>query len=97
VLTGQGFEYNRTIGAIRGVALRPGRMALEAAARLSVLDLNSGAFRGGVARDVTLGVNWYLSRNYRVMANYVRSETLALPTTPGRSARVFAVRLQTNY
>jgi phosphate-selective porin OprO/OprP len=97
VLTGQGYDYNHTSGIVSGVALRPGRQALELAARFSVLDLNSREARGGLARDFTLGVNWYLSRNYRITANYVSSRTLDLPNLPTRRAHVIAVRLQAAY
>jgi phosphate-selective porin OprO/OprP len=97
VLTGQSYDYNRTAGIVRGVAVQPGRNALELAARFSVLDLNSGEARGGVARDFTLGVNWYLGRNFRVTGNFVRSETRDLSMIPNRSARVFAMRLQSAF
>lgn len=97
VLTGQGFDYSRSTGSIRGVAVRPGRQALELAARLSTLDLNSAEARGGVARNFTLGVNWYLSRNFRIMANYVRARAIDLSPGLNRKARVVAVRLQANF
>ena len=45
--------------------------ALELAARYSTLDLNSGSIPGGQERNVTLGVNWYISRRFRLMAEYI--------------------------
>ncbi|WP_447407200.1 porin, partial [Clostridium perfringens] len=43
----------------------------ELAARYSAIDLDTGRFRGGVERDVTLGVNWYPEPNIRLITNYI--------------------------
>jgi phosphate-selective porin OprO/OprP len=45
--------------------------ALELAARYSTLNLNSGSILGGQERNVTFGINWYISRRYRLMAEYL--------------------------
>jgi phosphate-selective porin OprO/OprP len=45
--------------------------AVELAARYSMVDLNSGSVPGGLERDVTLGVNWYINPKFRVMAEYL--------------------------
>jgi phosphate-selective porin OprO/OprP len=45
--------------------------ALEFAARYSMLNLNSGSVPGGRERNVTLGINWYINRRFRVMAEYL--------------------------
>ena len=51
--------------------------AWEVGYRYSWLDLNDGstanAFQGGLAIDHTLGLNWYLNPNLRLMWNYVHS------------------------
>lgn len=49
--------------------------AVEVAARYSNLDLNDGVVQGGEVDDITLGVNWYLNNNTRLMANYIMSNT----------------------
>jgi phosphate-selective porin OprO/OprP len=42
------------------------------AARISSLDLDDG-IDGGRLDDLTLGVNWYLNPNTRVMLDYIRA------------------------
>jgi phosphate-selective porin OprO/OprP len=44
--------------------------AWEVAARYDTMDLNDGALRGGEIDQITLGLNWYLNPNTRVMFNY---------------------------
>lgn len=48
--------------------------AWEVAARISNLNLDDGAVRGGEADAVTLGVNYYMTRDLRFSANYVLTE-----------------------
>jgi phosphate-selective porin OprO/OprP len=51
----------------------PGWGAIELAARFSYLDLEDGSARGGRQFDTTLGVNWYLNAQVRLMLNWVRA------------------------
>ena len=46
--------------------------AFEVAARVSQMDLSSAA--SGILNDISLGLNWYLNPNTRVMINYVSGE-----------------------
>jgi phosphate-selective porin OprO/OprP len=48
--------------------------AWEVAARVSYLDLNGNGVQGGLLRDITAGVNWYLNPNFRWMVNYIFSD-----------------------
>lgn len=69
--------------------------AFELAARVSHLDLNfreglegtaavPGTVRGGEQDIITLGVNWYLNANFKVMMNYLMIDVDRLnPAGPG--------------
>jgi phosphate-selective porin OprO/OprP len=48
--------------------------ALELAARYDWIDLNDGAVEGGEMGTLSLGVNWYLNPNARVMFNFVAAD-----------------------
>lgn len=53
---------------------RGGLGAWQLAARYSQLDINDVGVSGGEMRNLTLGLNWYLNPNTRLMWNYVSSE-----------------------
>lgn len=48
--------------------------AWQIAARYDVTDLTDEGIFGGDQESITLGVNWYLNRHSRIMANYVMSD-----------------------
>lgn len=97
VITGQRYVYSRRAGIVSGVNLKRGRTAVELAARYSELDLNDGNFNSGQAGALTIGVNWYLSENIRLMANYVRSDAHDMEDRADREADLLATRLQLNF
>jgi phosphate-selective porin OprO/OprP len=47
--------------------------AIELVGRLSGLDLNDGPIQGGRMHDLSLGINWYMTRANRLGMNYIRS------------------------
>ena len=77
-LTGENRPYKKSRGyfdAVKPLANALGEKgglgAWELAARYSAFDLRDGAVDGGEIHDVTLGVNWYLNPNTKVLANYI--------------------------
>jgi len=103
-LTGESRPYQRAYGAFGPV--KPAENALgkdgghgawEVAARYSAIDLRDDNTDEGQLDDITVGVNWYLNPNTRVMMNYILA---ALdPTNPGADGdtNILEFRVQFNY
>ncbi len=96
-LTGEHRPYNSGSGYFERVRPnsnfgRDGWGAWEVAARYSHLDLNNEAIEGGELRDFTLGLNWYLNPNMRIMWNYVRADR-----TSGGDANAYLMRFQLTF
>lgn len=69
VVTGESRRYR--YGRFKGIPAERPSGAWELAARLSYLDLNDGQVSGGREHNLTLGVNWYVKDNLRLMLNYI--------------------------
>ena len=102
-LTGDHRPYNKEEGCfssvkpIKNFKWGEGIGAVELAARYSYLDLNdsdASSSATGRLKDATVGVNWYLNPNTRVMLDYVHAR--AFPDTKGNDgdADMFAMRFQ---
>lgn len=82
ILTGEHRPYRNSAGLFGrvepesnfGWKAEDGWGAWELAARYSSVDLNDGGVRGGEQDDITLGLNWYLNANTRVIWNYIRGD-----------------------
>ncbi len=78
--------------------------AWELALRYSTLDLNDfrGGITGGKATNITLGANWYVNPNIRIMVNYVIVNNDAHADAAGTRRgdddfKVFQMRFQVNF
>jgi phosphate-selective porin OprO/OprP len=105
-ITGEIHRYKMANGTFTGVVpinnfhpLKGEWGALELGLRHSYLDLNDGNIKGGKERNITAGLNWYLSSKNRFMFNYIRAnlEDRDTPFIDDGSADIFQVRFQFAY
>jgi phosphate-selective porin OprO/OprP len=68
--------------------------AWEVGIRFAFLDLNDQEIYGGELADITVGLNWYMTPNARMMFNYVNSsvENAGADGTDAGSANIFETR-----
>lgn len=97
LVTGGRYDYSNSQGLFDGPRMRKGRGVVELAARYSRLDLNDDTVVGGNGRALTVGANWYIIRNLRIMADYTDSEVDFSGTTPTINNKVGVARLQVNF
>ncbi len=76
LINGKQRKYSTRSGVFGRVNTKAGSV-WEVAVRYSYLNLNSGTgtITGGKQANTTLGLNWYLNRNARVMFNYIQVDT----------------------
>jgi phosphate-selective porin OprO/OprP len=80
-LTGEHRGYRRSRGSFYRVKLKETFSpiergtwgAFEVAGRYSYLDLSDRNIRGGTENNVSLGLNWWLYSNFRIMTNWVHA------------------------
>jgi len=105
-LTGESRKYKTKGGVFDRV--KPNRSfewgkspgAIELTARYSQLDLSDEKIRGGRLNDVTLGINWYLNPNTRVMMNYVMADvnrSVGGTRLSDDDANLFGMRFQIDF
>lgn len=92
--TGESRRYSSRRAVFRGV--RPERAwgAVELAARYSALDLTDAGIRGGDEQNVSVGINWYLMRNFRLMFNYIHANANRSGTLEEDRPNIFQFRFQ---
>jgi phosphate-selective porin OprO/OprP len=102
-ITGENRNYSTSRGMFARVRpkrnfrpLKGGWGAWELGARFSYIDLNDEGIKGGRERNVTAGLNWYLSPNFRFMFNYVRANVKdrARPQVDNGRAQIYQARFQ---
>ncbi|ANP45702.1 OprO/OprP family phosphate-selective porin [Candidatus Viadribacter manganicus] len=98
VLTGEQRRYGDAVGVFAGPRPEHAWGALELAGRVSSLDLSeAGVGASGTADDYTVGLNWYLGRNFRLMGNFVHSEVDAINPALDRDIDIVQARAQLDF
>lgn len=70
-VTGEKRRYSSKSGAFTSIKPKSKYGALELALRYSDLNLDDSSVTGGEGYNTTVGINWYITRYVRVMANYI--------------------------
>jgi len=80
----------------REPVFKGGKGALELAARVSWVDLTDQDITGGEESNVSLGLNWYLNEQIRVMTNLIKVLNVDRPGNEydGEDPWIFGLRLQ---
>jgi phosphate-selective porin OprO and OprP len=97
-LTNDKHGYSKSSGTVGGVTpsnpfwVDGGTGAWEVALRYSQLDLDDDVVMGGVLKDMTLGINWYLNKYSRMMWNYIYADREDIGT-----ANIFQMRYQFSF
>jgi phosphate-selective porin OprO/OprP len=105
ILTGEKRKYGASSGSLGGVKpanpffwdMTGGTGAWEIAARYSYVDLNDMAVFGGKQENITVGLNWYLNDNMRMMFNWIHGtvqKTNLAGADRGAKYDAFAMRTQ---
>ena len=101
LLTGERYKYRKSEAVFEQVEPKKnfrqdgtGVGAWEVGVRYSFLDLNDQDIYGGELTDITVGLNWYMTPNARVMFNYVNSsvENVGTDGADAGSANIFETR-----
>ncbi|MBI2779826.1 MAG: hypothetical protein HYX62_08615 [Gammaproteobacteria bacterium] len=71
LMTGESRPYNAKIGSFERIKPKRKIGAWELALRYSTLDLNDGPIRGGKQSNITAGLNWHITSQWRFMVNYI--------------------------
>lgn len=104
VLTGESRSYSAKDGKFGTVkpanAFNPRNGdwgAVEVAARYSTIDVTDQDISGGEMDNYTLGANWYLNNNMRLMANYIFVDTDNTAVTADDDPQILLLRSQVNF
>ncbi|ANX04594.1 OprO/OprP family phosphate-selective porin [Immundisolibacter cernigliae] len=103
-ITGESRPYKASEGVFDrvtplGIVGQGGIGAWELALRLSNLDLNDGPLVGGEQRNLTVGLNWHLTPNVKLQANYIKVLDLDRPgnAADGDEPSAYTVRAQVDF
>ncbi len=96
-ISGDYRRYNAKKGSFKSVKPHHSNGAWELALRYSQLNLSDLDITGGKQDNITVGLNWYLNKNIRFMANYVFVDAHPNRNEKYEDAQIFQVRGQLNF
>lgn len=67
--------------------------AWQLVVRFQYLNLNDQGINGGVLKDTTLGINWFLNPNFKIQANYFYLDRQGPKDTGNGAVQGFGIRL----
>jgi phosphate-selective porin OprO/OprP len=95
VITGERQRYSKKSGKFRGIRPKGKYGAVELAARFTALDLSDGNLsQAGEQDNTSIGLNWYLNRNIRLMATYIWMDVDSNQSNADEEPEAFLARLQ---
>lgn len=97
VLTGERRGYSEKSGVFSSVRPKSKFGAIELVGRVSMLDLNDGLVAGGKETDYLAGVNWYFTRNFRILGNYVHAKASPNSSALNESTNIYQARAQLSF
>lgn len=92
--TGESRRYSSRRAVFREVVPKRKWGAVELALRYSGLDLTDAGIRGGDEQNVSVGINWYFLRNFRLMFNYIHVDANVRNTLAKDRPNIFQFRFQ---
>lgn len=94
IITGEKHRYSSKNGILKQIRPKSPYGAVELAVRYSALDLQDATVTGGEENNLTLGVNWYINRNLRLMLNYIKINASPNKNGINEDADVIQMRIQ---
>lgn len=96
-ITGEARGYSESSGAFTDIRPSARLGALEAAARVSVLDISDGPISGGEEVNYSLGLNWYFTDNARLMLNLIHADARPNRNGDDESVNIAGLRTQVDF
>jgi len=94
IVTGENYRYSGKNGSFRQIKPKSKYGAVELTVRFSTIDLEDKGVTGGEERNTTLGVNWHINQNLRIMVNYVDADASPNRNGINETADILQMRIQ---
>jgi phosphate-selective porin OprO/OprP len=97
LLTGETHAYDVRDGNFGTVVPNAHYGAFEVVARYDFLNLNNKDVRGGTEHNASVGLNWFISQQLRLSANYIRASIHPNSDQAKRNLDIVSARLQVRF